>query len=154
MWNPSFPSYFHQVLPNAIQLWSFKQSHHYEIFMGCHHGTDPVMTSCGDLQRHSGHRQDECNCGVFTIPDHTKLIRGLCNIKEWWRWHRLHTLARFGRNFVCHVTYLPISPQGRPRFEFSYSSNLQLPVEFRIVHTEKLLRTETPVELAQWFSFV
>ena len=45
--------------------------------------------------------------------------------------------AHFGRNFVCHVTYLPISPQGRPRFERSNRGNLQLPVEYKIVRKEK-----------------
>ena len=36
-----------------------------------------------------------------------------------------------------HVTYLPISPQGRPWFELSYHGDLQQPVEFKIVRTEK-----------------
>ena len=49
-------------------IWSVKRSHHYGIFMGCHHGTG--------------------------ISYHTKLILGLCNINEWWRWQRSHILAR------------------------------------------------------------
>ena len=48
-----------------------------------------------------------------------------------------YRLARFGHSLVCHVTYLPISPQGRPRFEHSYRGNLQQPVEFKITRTEK-----------------
>ena len=51
--------------------------------------------------------------------------------------HRSHILGRFERNFVCHMTYLPISPQERPRFEFPYRGNLQQPVEFKTVRTEK-----------------
>ena len=65
-------------------------------------------------------------------------------MNEWWRWHRLHTLARFGRNFVCHVTYLPISPQERPRFELSNCGYLQQPVEFKIVRTKKIITYQTP----------
>ena len=45
---------------------------------------------------------------------------------------------------MCHVTYLPISPQGRPRFELSYHGNLKQPVEFKMVRTEKLLRSKPP----------
>ena len=43
----------------------------------------------------------------------------------------------FGRIFMCHATYLPISPQESSRFELSYRGNLQQPVEFKIVRTEK-----------------
>ena len=50
---------------------------------------------------------------------------GLCNINEWWKRQRPHTVARFGCNCVCHVTNLPISPQGRTRYELSYRANLQ-----------------------------
>ena len=89
--------------------------------------------------------------GVFAIPDHTKLILGLWNIKEGWRWHRSHTLASFRRNFVCHLTYSPISPQWRPRLELSYRSNFQQPVEFKIVRKEKQLRTETPSRTSPMF---
>ena len=39
-------------------------------------------------------------------------------------------MARFGYNFVCHVTYLPTSPQERPRFELSYNGNLRQPSDF------------------------
>ena len=74
---------------------------------------------------------------------------GLCNIHEWWKQHRSHTVARFWRTFVCYVIYLPISPQGRPRNELSFQSNLQQPVEFKIVLTEKWIRTHRPVEFAQ-----
>ena len=88
-------------------------------FMGCH----PALTSC------CGHRQDDCNSGSFAISDHTKLILGLCDINEWWRGHRSHTLTCFGRNFVCHMTYLPILPQGRPRSELSSLGDLQQPFE-------------------------
>ena len=87
---------------------------------------------------------DICNCGVFAIPEYTKLILGLCNINEWWRWHISHTVARFGCNLVCHVTYLPISLQGTPRFELSYRCNLEQPVEFKIVRTEKLIAYSRP----------
>ena len=107
----------------------------------------PAMHS-GDIWRWTvtshWHRQDDCNCGIFAISEHTNQFLGLCNINEWRRGHRSHTLACFGRNFVCHVTYLLISPQENPRFELSYRGYLQYPVEFKIVRTEKLLRTEPP----------
>ena len=109
-----------------------------------------TMAPACDLKHHSGHRQDDWNCGVFAISDNTKLILGLCNINEWWRWHRSHTLACFWHSFVCHVTYLPISPQGRPRFELCYRVYLQQPVEFKIVRTENYYVPNSPVELAQW----
>ena len=138
--------HFQWVLQNAKQFWSLKRPHHYGIFMGCHHGTGRAQC---------WHLAVTCNitvaivktieiCGVFVISDNTKLILGLCNMNEWWRWHRLHTVACFGRNFLWHVTYLPISPKGRPRFEHSYRVNLPQPVEFKIVRTEKWLRTKHP----------
>ena len=113
------------------------------------HRPCPVLTSCGDLQHHSGHRQDDWNCGVFAISDNIKFILGLCNMNECWRWYRSHTLACFGRNFVCYVTYLPISPQGMPRLELSYRVYLQQPVEFKIVRTENSYVPNSAVELAQ-----
>ena len=77
--------------------------------------------------------QGDCICSIFAISYPTKFfILGLWNISEWWRGHTLHSPARFGRNFVCHVTYLLISPQGRPRFERYYHGNLQQPVECKI----------------------
>ena len=48
------------------------------------------------------HRQDDCNCGVFVISEHTKEFLGLCHLSEWRRGHRSHTLARF---WTC-VTWL------------------------------------------------
>ena len=36
---------------------------------------------------------------LFAISDHTKLILGLCNINEWWRCQRSHTLACFWTQF-------------------------------------------------------
>ena len=65
-------------------------------------------------------------------------------MNQWWWWHRSLTLAYFGRNFVCFVIYLPISPQGRPRFELFYRVYLQQPVEFKIVRTEKIITYQTP----------
>ena len=65
-------------------------------------------------------------------------------MNEWWRWHRSHTLACFVRNFVCHVTYLPISPQGRPRFELSYRVYLQQPVEFLNCTYRQIITHQTP----------
>ena len=63
-------------------------------------------------------------CSVFAIPDHAKLILGICNIKEWWRWHscilwhvldpiscvtwliyRCHRRGGHGSNFLTAVTY-------------------------------------------------
>ena len=126
--------HFQYVLQEAKQFWSLKRPHHYGIFLGCHHGTGTG----------SDHRQDDCYCDVFVISENTKLFIGLCNINEWWRGHRSHTLACYGRDFVCHVTYLPISPQGRPRFEFSYRGNLQQPVESKIVRTKKIITCRTP----------
>ena len=100
----------------------------------------PVVLS-GDILRWTvtshWRRQDDCICSVFAISEHKKLLIGLCDINEWRREHRSHTLARFGRNFVCHVTYLLISPQEYPRFELSYHGNVQYPVEFKIVRTKK-----------------
>ena len=33
------------------------------------------------------------------MSDNTKLILGLCNMDEWWRWHRSHTLVCFWTQF-------------------------------------------------------
>ena len=85
-----------------------------------------------------------------SLPDHTRLIPRLCNINERWWWHRSDT--RFGHNVLCHVTYLPISPKGMPRFELSYHGNLHQTVEFKIVRKEKNdYVSNPPVELAHWF---
>ena len=43
----------------------------------------------------------------------------------------------------CHVTYLPISPQGRLRFELSYRGNLQQPDESKL-HIQKIITYQTP----------
>ena len=34
----------------------------------------PALPSCGDLSRHSGHRQNDYNCRLFAISDHTRSI--------------------------------------------------------------------------------
>ena len=129
------------------------------IFLGIYCNSDIARLSMHILRwtvTSHWHRQYDFNCGVFAISEHTKQFLELCNINEWRRGHRSHTLARFGRNFVCNVTYLLISPQENPRFELSYRGNLQYPVEFKIVRTEKWLRTEPPVELAQcnWYNMI
>ena len=54
--------------------------------------------------------------------DHTKLI---CDTNECCKRHRSHIIARCECNVMCHVNHLPISPQGKPRYEISYRSNLQ-----------------------------
>ena len=47
------------------------------------------------------------------------------NINDRRKRHRSHTVARSGCNFVCHLTYLLISPQGRPHAtNFFYRGNL------------------------------
>ena len=51
---------------------------------------------------------------------------------------------------MCHVTYLPISPHGRQRYELPYHGNLQQPVEFKIVLTKNKYVPNPPVELAQY----
>ena len=104
MWNPSL--FF--ILQNTKQFWPLKNDHIITEFswFAPWHRPCPVLTSCGDLQHHSGHRQNDWTHGVFAISDNTKLILGLCNMNEWWRWHRSQTLARFGCNFVCHATFL------------------------------------------------
>ena len=81
-----------------------------------------------------------------------KLILGLCNIKEWWIWHRSHTLARFGRNFVCHLTYLPISPQWRPRFELSYAVTSSNQSNSKLYVQKNNYVPKPPVEPAQWYT--
>ena len=101
------------------------------------------------LQRHRDHRQSDCNGDIFATFDDTKVILGLCNVNEWWKWHRSHILASFWCNVVCDVTYLPISPQGRSRFELYYRGYFQQPVEFKTVRTEKQWRTKPPVEISQ-----
>ena len=74
------------------------------------HGLSPwyrlcsALTSCGDLQRHSDHRQDDRNGGVFATSDPTKLILGLCNTSEWWKWHRSQNLAHL--DTISCVTWL------------------------------------------------
>ena len=136
MWNPSLffiSNIFYKTQNN------FGPSHHYGIFMGCHHVTGRAQY---------WHLAVTCNITVaidktikivaYLLYQLTKkIIRGLCNMNQWWWWHRSLTLAYFGRNFVCFVIYLPISPQGRPRFELSYRVYFQQPVEFKIVRTEK-----------------
>ena len=113
--------------------------------MGCHHCT-------GLAQR--WHLVVTSNATVAIVKtivivsylpsNDTKLFLWLCNINEWWRGHRSYTLAHFGRNFVCHVTYLPISPQRRPRFELPYrQSNSKLYAQ------KNNYVPNPPVELAQ-----
>ena len=92
--------------------------------------------------------QDDLNCGVFAISDNTKLILGRCSMNKWWRWHRSHILACFGRNFVCHVTYLPISPQGRPRFERSYRITYSSQWNSKLYVQKNNYVPNSPVELA------
>ena len=128
--------HFQQVLQNAKQIWSLKRSRHYGIVIGCHHGASRAQ---------QWHFAVTCKVTVAIVktiaivahlPYQTTpngLILGLCNIIGWWRWHRSHTSARFGRNFMGHITYLSISSQGRQRFKLSYRSNYQQPVEFKIV---------------------
>ena len=53
-------------------------------------------------------------CRLFAMSDQTKSISELCDINAWWKRHRSYSAARFGCNFACHVTYLPISPQRKP----------------------------------------
>ena len=67
----------------------------------------------------------------------------LCNINEWWKRHSSHTVAHCGCNFVFHVTYLPISPKGRSRYEvftvaiYNCQSNSNCPYR-------KILTYQTP----------
>ena len=91
-----------------------------------------------------------CNCGVFAISENTKLYLGLYNVNEWRREHRSHILARFGRNCVCHVTYLPICRSHRWRdhgsnfltaVTYSSKSNLELYVVKNYLRTEPPSRT-------------
>ena len=70
-------------------------------------------------------------------------------MNEWWRWHRSHTLACFVSNFVCHLTYLPIPPQGRPRFEFSYRVTYSNQSNSTLYVQKNDYVPNSPVELAK-----
>ena len=65
-------------------------------------------------------------------------------MNECWRWHISNTLACFGRNFVCHVTYLPISPQGRPRFELFLPRLLTAAGRIQNCTYRKIITYQTP----------
>ena len=136
MWNPSFffsSNKFHRTQTNFSPL----NNHTIKEF----HLLSPwsqAIPGAGILRwlvlSHSGHRRDDCNCRLFVLSGQ---FARLCNMSEWRKRHRSHTVARFGCNSVCHVTYLPSSPQGRPQYGLSYRGNLQQPVEFKIALTEK-----------------
>ena len=111
MWNPSLffiCNNFHRTLNNFCRL----HPHMIKVFMGCCHSHPPCLAlpSCGDLSHHNGHRQDHCDCRLFALSDRTHQFSGLCNINEWRKRHRSHTVDRFGCNFVCQVIHLPTSP--------------------------------------------
>ena len=82
-----------------------------------------------------------------------KYFSGLCNINKWWKQHRSHCIvARFGYNFVCHVTYLPIYPQG------DNGTNFLTTVTYNSYSNSKLYKEKNdcvpnpPVELAQYLN--
>ena len=119
--------------------------------MGFHHGT-------GRAQRL--HLAVTCNVTVAIVKtivivaywpyQSTQIYLWLCSINELQRGHRSQILALFGRNFVCHVTYLPIH---RRR---DHGSNFLITVTYSIQSNSKLyvLKNDyvpnTPVELAQY----
>ena len=53
--------------------------------------------------------------------------------------------------YVYHVTYLPILPQRKSRYELSYRGDLQQPVEFKTVCTENNYVPNRPVLLLSCF---
>ena len=102
------------------------------------------------LLSYFGHRQDDRNRGVFAISDHTKLIPWLSNINEGWRWHRYHTLARFGRTFVWRDLFTDLTAgeamvrTSSPR-ELTAGSRIQ-----HCTHSKKIYVPNLPVELAHF----
>ena len=73
--------------------------------MGCHHGHGPCLE----------------------LPS----ILWLSSINECWKRLRSHIVTFFGYDFVSHMTYLQISPQGKAQYELSYHGNLRQTVEYK-----------------------
>ena len=72
--------------------------------MGCHYGClpCPVLSSGGNLARHSNDFQDNCNYRLFVISHYKNQFSWLCNINDWQKQHRLHIVGRF-----VWLIYLP-----------------------------------------------
>ena len=143
--------HFQYVLRNAKQFWSLKRSHHYGIsWVVTMAPAVPSTDIVRWLLSYFGHRQDDCNRGVFAISDHTKLIPWLSNINEGWRWHRYHTLARFGRTFVWRDLFTDLTAgeamvrTSSPR-ELTAGSRIQ-----HCTHSKKIYVPNLPVELAHF----
>ena len=61
--------------------------------------------------------------------------------------HGSHAVARLGHNFVWHMIYLPISPQGKPQLEFSYRGNIQQQSNSKLYLQKYRYVPNSPVEL-------
>ena len=68
---------------------------------------------------------------------------GLGDINEWWN-DTDSILWLVSSAILCHMIYLPTSPQGRPLYELSYCGNLRQPVEIKILLTEKMITYKNP----------
>ena len=86
--------------------------------MGCHHGHGPCLE----------------------FPS----ILWLSGINECWKRQRFHIAIFFGCNFVCHMTYLLISPQGKAQCELSYRDNLRQTVEYKNHTNRKIIMYKNP----------
>ena len=142
---------FKQVSQHTKQFRSLERSHYFHGFSLW----SPDMPTAAILRwpaHHNGHRQDDCNCRLFAISHHIKSNSRLCNINQWWKQNRSHIAARFGCSFVCHLTYLTTSSQGKLQFELPYRGKLQQPGENRTWNrTRKMITYKTPNRNAKWY---
>ena len=152
MWSPSFffiSNRFYGTLNNFVPL-----NGHIITEFSCVVTMAPAVHNA-DILRWTvtphWHRQDDCNCGVFAISEHTKKFLGLCNINEWGRRHRSHTLAHL--DAISCVTWLIYwSHRGR-----IHGSNFLTALTYSTQSNSKLYVQKnnyvpnSPVELAQCF---
>ena len=106
--------------------------------MACHHATSRAQ---------HGHLAVTCNVTVANVKT-IVIVMYLAYMRShkinpkvlWYKGIvKMTQIAYFGSFWVQFRVSrdVPISLQGKPRFELSYRSNLQQPVEFKIVSTGK-----------------
>ena len=96
------------------------------------------LPSCGDLSCHRGQHQEDCIFRLFVILHDTKSAFRAVQYKRVPTTTQVAYCGPFRMQFfLYHMTYLPTSPQGRPRYDLSYLGNLRKPVEFEIELIEK-----------------
>ena len=101
--------------------------------MVCHHGhrSYPALPFCGDLSRQCVHRQDDDNCGLIAISDHTKLFFRALLYKGAVKTTQIACCGSFWMQFRAHGLFTDLIA-GRPPYEVSCCGNLQQSVEFKI----------------------